>query len=95
MEQQWIVDVVLPRVLSDAFPKGSQLVSHEIGAKKGGNAGDGGFASNTFQVEITVKTENGKESSECIIIKVLFYYYVTCTADCEPVFSTKKQRQFW
>jgi hypothetical protein len=71
MEQQWIVDVLLPKVLWDAFPTGSRLVSHEIGAKKGGNAGDGGFASNTFQIKITVAAPEKEECTDYIIAKVI------------------------
>lgn len=68
MEPQWIVDVLLPKVLSDAFPEGTRLVSHEIGAKKGGNAGDGGFASNTFQIKITAAVPGEDESSSYFVI---------------------------
>jgi hypothetical protein len=71
MEQQWIVDVLMPKVLSDAFPEGTRLVSHEIGAKKGGNAGDGGFASNTFQIKITLAAPGGEETSDYVIAKVI------------------------
>lgn len=70
MEPQWIVDVLLPKVLSDAFPEGTRLVSHEIGAKKGGNAGDGGFASNTFQIKITAavpgEDESAPDEQDCV-----------------------------
>jgi hypothetical protein len=70
MEQQWIADVLMPKVLSDAFPEGTRLVNHEIGAKKGGNAGDGGFASNTFQIKITVAAPGEEETSDYVIAKV-------------------------
>lgn len=62
----------MPKVLSDAFPEGTRLVTHEIGGKKGGNAGDGGFASNTFQIKITVAVPGEEETSDYVIAKVKY-----------------------
>ncbi|CAB3365145.1 Hypothetical predicted protein [Cloeon dipterum] len=67
--ETWIIKTLLPKILATAYPKTARIVTHEIGGKKGGNAGDGGFASNTFQMKLTVDTE-GQQVSDHLIAKI-------------------------
>ncbi|XP_059470316.1 uncharacterized protein LOC132193576 [Neocloeon triangulifer] len=69
MEVQWIVKSLLPKILATTYSKTAQLVSHEIGTKKGGNAGDGGFASSTFQMKINVNIDS-KDIEDYVIAKI-------------------------
>jgi hypothetical protein len=74
-QDEWLRETLVPVLVAHNWPE-STLVKLEVGARQGGNAIDGGFASSTFRLLLRVKqNDDANEQEHHVIAKVLFIFY--------------------